>query len=171
MNKNNSANTTCPDLSKYPPQKTSLEHKIFKNLQKSAKACQEYEKCSKANCGFPDIELKKELVNETMKNPSKIMNIVQKCLDSNDKISCTLDEYAKMSPKLKTIADKVKKCRKETCKKESDLAVLASNEILKQLPVKKIFSNTIKKIKNIKSNKVGKNKRSHHSKRQIINKK
>lgn len=170
MNKNNSANTTCPDLSKFPPRKTSQEQKIFKNLQKSAKACQEYEKCSKANCGFPDIELKKELVRETMKNPSKVMNIVHKCLNSDDSISCTLDEYAKLSSKLKTITDKVKKCKQETCKKESDLTILSSKKLIKHIP-KNIISNTIKKIKYIKSNKVGKNKRMHHSKRKSINKK
>jgi len=149
MNKNNSANTTCPDLSKFPPQKTLQEYKLFRNLKKSAKACQEYEKCSKANCGFPDIELKKELVNETMKKPSKVMSIVQKCLNSSDSINCTLDEYKTISPKLETIADKVKKCRKETCKKESDLTILSAKKIIKHIP-KKIFSNTIKKIKNNK---------------------
>jgi hypothetical protein len=39
MNSKNSENTTCPDLSKFPPRKTSREDKLFKTLQNTTKAC------------------------------------------------------------------------------------------------------------------------------------
>jgi len=102
-------NTTCPpDLSNLPVN-TSIDRKFKKISVKARSRCLQYEKCSKANCNFPDIELKNELMKEAMNDPSKAMNIVQKCLNNNDIMSCTYDEYSKMSPKLKIISEQVKK--------------------------------------------------------------
>ena len=133
-------NTICPpDLSNLPV-KTPMERKLAKTLAKARSKCLKYEKCSKAKCNFPDIDLKNELLKEAMNDPSKVMNIVQKCLTSNDKISCTLDEYAKMSPKLKTISEKVKTCKKETCKQESDSMIALADKLMKQINMKQIIN-------------------------------
>ena len=116
-----------------------MNEKIRKIFAKAQSRCLKYEKCSKANCNFPDIELKNEVVKETMADPSKVLNIVQKCLDSNDKISCTHDEYVKIFPKSKTLSEQVKKCKKETCKKESDSMIALGEKLMKQVQLKQIM--------------------------------
>jgi hypothetical protein len=146
-------NTICSPTPRNLQAKTPFERKLLKISAKADSRCLKYEKCSKAKCNFPDIELKNELMKEAMDDPSKVMNIVQKCLDSNDKISCTHDEYVKIFPKLKTLSEQVKKCKKETCKKESDSMIALGEKLQKQVKLKQIidkFANMISKTKNNK---------------------
>jgi hypothetical protein len=151
MQTNSASKSTCPDISKLNT-KNDAQKEMLKHLKAARKTCLEYEKCSKAKCDFPDLELKTELAKESMKNPSKIMSIVQSCLDSKDRTNCNLEKYAKISTKLKEIAEKVKKCKNETCKKENDKTIALANKMMQNLPVKQIINNVAKKTKSYKSN-------------------
>jgi hypothetical protein len=150
MQSNTVSNSICPDVSKLKPQ-NEMQKQMIKHLNATRKTCLEYEKCSKAKCNFPDLEFKTELVKESMKNPAKIMSIVKGCLDSKDRTSCALDKYAKISTKLKELAERVKKCKNETCKKENDKTIALANKMMQALPVKEIINKVAKNTKSYNS--------------------
>ena len=138
MSKNNTSNTICPSKANINvmPSKTPAERNLKKAFGKSRSTCLKYEKCSKAKCDFPDLEFKNLLMKE---DPNKMINIVQKCLNSDDRTLCTLDEYSKMSPQLKNIIEKVKKCKTETCVKVHDKHYLANTEMKTLIPNKTLI--------------------------------
>lgn len=134
-----------PDLSKLKEMPKADKAK-FKLLASLRDGCLNYEKCSKSKCDYIDMDLKKELVKQDI---FKIMSTVEKCIKNKDRIKCTLEKYAKLSPKLKIITGKVKTCKQETCKDESDKMNALANNVIKNANVKHKFKKNMKLLKNI----------------------
>ena len=133
----------CPqDVSK------SLKGKTKKMFSTVRNACLDYEKCAKAKCDYPDLELKNEIRKLDF---NQIMKVTSKCLKNKNPTICTLDAYGKLSPKLKKITDRVRTCKMETCKKESDEMIKSSMEIIKKMKLDKKVSKVKKLVKTNKN--------------------
>jgi hypothetical protein len=134
--------TICPsdvNKSKY------LNSKQKKNLSKTRKLCMDYEKCAKTKCDYPDLELKNEVKKLDF---NKIINTTTKCLKKKSPILCSLDEYGKISPKLKNITDRVRTCKMETCKTENEKMTKNIMDMMKKMKVNKKMSKIKKALKN-----------------------
>lgn len=126
-----------------------LKKKTKKKFLNIRNACLDYEKCAKAKCDYPDLELKNEIRKLDL---NQIMKVTSKCLKNNKNSTiCSLDAYSKLSPKLKKITDRVKTCKMETCKKENDEMIKSSMELMKKMKLSKKNFSKVKKL--IKTNK------------------
>lgn len=128
-----------------------LPAKMRNTATKTRKVCLDYMKCSKKNCGLPDLEMSNEIKKQ---NPMKVLNIVLKCMKSKDINNCYMDKYAKISPKMKKIVDLVKLCKQKPCKKENDALVQMAKKLVKSVKLGKKMDKVKKLMKDSKFKKI-----------------
>ena len=141
----NSDSICGPDLTKIK-KISSADRKMLKTAKSIRGSCLDYEKCSKSKCDYIDLDLKNELVKQDV---LKIMKSVEKCIKHKDRLKCTLDAYAKLSPKLKIITGKVNTCKRETCKDEADKMIALASNVLKNPTIKHEVTKQMKLLKTI----------------------